>query len=47
LISRQDKKKNNFKWYAKFIPLFDKLFGEGWKDPEKEFWDEFEKKHIG
>src|SRR5210317_2179372 len=26
LISRQDKK-NNFKWYTKFIPLFDKLFG--------------------
>ena len=46
LISRQDKKKNNFKWYAKFIPLFDKLFGEGWKDPEKEFWDEFDKKHM-
>ena len=47
LISRQDKKKNNFKWYTKFIPLFDKLFGEGWKDPEKEFWDEFDKKHVG
>ena len=46
LISRQDKK-NNFKWYTKFIPLFDKLFGEGWKDPEKEFWDEFDKKHVG
>jgi len=46
LISRQDKKKNKFKWYTKFIPLFDKLFGEGWKDPEKEFWDEFDKKHV-
>jgi DNA-binding response OmpR family regulator len=46
LISRQDKKKNNFKWYTRFIPLFDKLFGEGWKDPEKEFWDEFDKKHV-
>ena len=46
LISRQDKKKNNFKWYTKFIPLFDKLFGEGWKDPEKDFWDEFDKKHV-
>ena len=46
LISRQDKKKNNFKWYTKFLPLFDKLFGEGWKDPEKEFWDKFDKKHI-
>ncbi len=47
LISRQDKKKNNFKWYVKFMPLFDKFFGEGWKDPEKEFWDEFDKKHAG
>ena len=47
LISRQNKKKNNFKWYVKFMPLFDKFFGEGWKDPEKEFWDAFDKKHAG
>ena len=46
LISRQDKKKNNFKWYVRLMPLFDKFFGEGWKDPEKEFWDEFDKKHV-
>ena len=45
LMSRQNKKKN-FKWYVKFMPLFDKFFGEGWKDPEKEFWDEFDKKHA-
>ena len=46
LASRKDKKKNNFKWYARFMPLFDKFFGEGWKDPEKEFWDEFDKKYV-
>jgi DNA-binding response OmpR family regulator len=46
LISRQNKRKKNFKWYAGMMPLFDKFFGEGWKDPEKEFWDEFDKKHI-
>ena len=46
LISRQNKRKNNFKWYARLRPRFDKLFGEGWKDPEKKFWDEFEKKHV-
>ena len=46
LNSRQNKRKKNFKWYARFMPLFDKIFGEGWKDPEKEFWDEFEKKHL-
>ena len=47
LNSRQDRKKNNFKWYVKFMPLFDKFFGEGWKDPEKEFWNAFDKKHAG
>ena len=46
LISRQDKRKNNFKWYTKLRPLFDEFFGEGWKDPEKRFWDEFDKKHV-
>ena len=46
LISRQDKRKNNFKWYTKLRPLFDEFFGEGLKDPEKRFWDEFDKKHL-
>jgi len=46
LMSRQDKRKKNFKWYAGMMPLFDKFFGEGWKDPEKEFWDAFDKKHV-
>ena len=46
LMSRQNKRKKNFKWYAGMMPLFDKFFGEGWRDPEKEFWDEFDKKHI-
>ena len=46
LMSQQNKRKNNSKWYTGLMPLFDKFFGEGWKDPEKEFWDEFDKKHI-
>jgi DNA-binding response OmpR family regulator len=46
LMSRQDKRRNNFKWYTRLMPLFDKFFGEGWKDPEKAFWDAFDKKHI-
>jgi len=46
LMSRQDKRKINIKWYAGMMPLFDKFFGEGWKDPEKEFWDAFDKKHV-
>ena len=46
LISRQNEKKTNFKWYVKFMPLFDKFFGEGWKDPENKFWNEFDKKYA-
>jgi len=46
LTSRQSKKKNNFKWYVRLMPFFNKFFGEGWKDPEKEFWDGFDKKYI-
>lgn len=46
LYSRQGRKKNNFKWYSRFMPLFDKIFGEGWKNPEKEFWDAFDKKNL-
>ena len=46
LMSRPNKRKKNFKWYAGMMPLFDKFFGEGWKDPEKEFWEEFDKKHV-
>ena len=45
-IYRQDKRKNNFKWYTRLRPLFDEFFGKEWKDPEKKFWDEFEKKHV-
>ena len=46
LISRQGKKQSNFKWYARLRPLFDEFFGKEWKDPEKNFWDAFEKKHV-
>ncbi len=33
-------------WFSLLKPVFDKLFGENWRDPEKEFWDRFEKKHF-
>ena len=45
LISRNKKRRPNFKWYANLIPFFDKFFGKDWKDSEKEFWEEFDKKH--
>ena len=47
MISRQDKGKPNFTWYSRLKPAFNNFFGKGWKDPEKEFWDSFEQKHMG
>ena len=47
LDSRQKKPKTNFGWYSHLKPLFNGLFGEGWKEPEKEFWDTFDKKFDG
>jgi DNA-binding NarL/FixJ family response regulator len=30
-------------WFSRLAPFFDRKFGAGWKDQEKEFWDKFEK----
>ena len=46
ILTYRKRKKNNKKWYAKLGPLYDEFFGDGWKEPEKEFWDEFDKKHF-
>lgn len=34
-------------WFKKLTPLFDKSFGKGWRDKEKEFWDSVDDKHQG
>jgi hypothetical protein len=46
LISRKDRGKPNFKWYARLKPIFNDFFGKGWRDPEKEFWAMFEEKYA-
>ncbi len=45
LANRKKGKKSNIKWFSLLEPMFDKLFGEGWKKTDKDFWDEFEEKH--
>lgn len=29
-------------WFVKLRPFFDKHFGEGWREKDKEFWKDFE-----
>jgi DNA-binding response OmpR family regulator len=42
LTARQQGKKAYAPWYAMLTPLFDKVFGQNWKDKDKDFWKEFE-----
>ncbi|MBC2705633.1 MAG: response regulator [Desulfobacula sp.] len=46
LTARKEGKKSHVTWFSLLKPLFDKLFGEGWRQTDREFWDEFDKKHI-
>ena len=34
------------KWFVKLRPFFDKHFGEGWREKDKEFWKDFETRHT-
>ena len=46
LTARKKGEKSQIKWFSLLEPMFNKLFGEGWKKTEKDFWDEFDEKQI-
>lgn len=33
-------------WFARLKPFFDKKFGAGWRERDKEFWSDFDKKYL-
>jgi len=33
-------------WFARLRPFFDKKFGAGWRERDKEFWSDFDKKYV-
>lgn len=47
LTARKEGKKANVTWFSLLKPVFDKLFGEGWRKSDQEFWDEFDDKQMG
>ena len=49
LASKKSKgrKESSGKWYAKLQPLYNEIFGDGWKDEEREVWEAFDKKYLG
>jgi len=46
LASQKNKRNNGGNWFAKLQPLYDEFFGAGWKEGEKKFWEEFDRKYL-
>ncbi|MBW2654288.1 MAG: response regulator [Deltaproteobacteria bacterium] len=46
LTAREEGKNSHVTWFPLLKPLFDKLFGERWRQTDREFWDEFDKKQV-
>lgn len=47
LHARKDGNKSRFTWFSLLLPAFDKLFGEGWRKKDQDFWDKFDAKQPG
>ena len=46
LTARKEGKQSHATWFSLLKPMFDKLFGEGWRKTDRDFWDEFDEKQI-
>lgn len=46
LKARQEGKKAHVTWFSLLKPVFDKLFGEGWRKKDRDFWDAFDEKQM-
>lgn len=46
LTARQEGKKANVTWFSLLKPIFDKMFGEGWRKSDQDFWDEFDDRQM-
>jgi DNA-binding response OmpR family regulator len=43
LSARQEGKNTQVSWFSMMTPLFDKLFGQGWRKSDQDFWDKFDR----
>lgn len=46
LMARKQGRKAHVSWFSLLKPLFDKVFGEGWRKSDQEFWDEFDRRQT-
>jgi len=45
LTAKKQGKTGQTAWFSSLLPVFDKLFGKGWRKTDKDFWDDFDKKN--
>ncbi|HDZ89387.1 MAG: response regulator [Deltaproteobacteria bacterium] len=45
LESREEGGRERPDWLSKLEPYFDKRFGDGWKERDREFWDVYDRKY--
>lgn len=46
LEARQKGAEKPTHWFSRLKPFFDKHFGKGWRDKDRDFWDDFDSKNI-
>ncbi len=46
LTAKKKGTKDHFKWFSLLTPIFDKLFGDGWRKKNGDFWNDFDKKNY-
>ena len=44
--ARQAGHKKDGTWFSRLRPFFDRKFGEGWREKDREFWRDFDKTHV-
>jgi DNA-binding response OmpR family regulator len=46
LETKQTGTQRHGRWFWKLKPFFDKVFGSGWREKDREFWNDFDAKHT-
>ena len=46
LDAKKEGKQVHIRWFSLLKPVFDKMFGEGWRKKDEAFWDEFDTKQL-
>lgn len=44
--SERGKEGRDVRWYGRLKPFFDRKFGKGWREKDRDFWKDFDRKYI-